>query len=160
MGTMQSQGWFQDMKIPKFSWSFILKENNLNSKIKFEREPTEKKFQKIKHQGLKEKKKYPCRSKGSFFKWKVFLKKKNFKQPLLKNHKVFDKNQIKILECHNPTPLGKISSPRFQLILKQVWMLSPKKILAFPSCFTVGVIALLNSEEFDGLLSGPPFRLL
>ena len=25
------------MKIPKFSWSFILKENNLNSKIKFER---------------------------------------------------------------------------------------------------------------------------
>ena len=54
MGTMQSQGWFQDMKIPKFSWSFVLKvNNNLNLKIKFEREPTEKKFQKIKHQGLK-----------------------------------------------------------------------------------------------------------
>ena len=33
------------------------------------------------------------------------------------NHKVFDKNQIKILECHNTYPLGKISSPRFQLIL-------------------------------------------
>ena len=41
---------------PQISWSFILKENNLNSKIKFEREPTEKKFQKIKHQSLKKNK--------------------------------------------------------------------------------------------------------
>ena len=68
------------MKIPKFSWSFILKENNLNSKIKFEREPTEKKFQKIKHQGLKKINNNNILAKAKeVFKRKVFLKKKNFK---------------------------------------------------------------------------------
>ena len=42
------------------------------------REPTEKKFQKIKHQGLK-KNKILAKAK-EVFKWKVFfLKKKNFK---------------------------------------------------------------------------------
>ena len=58
-----------------------------------------------------------------------------------------------------PTPLGKISSPRFQLILKQVWVLCPKKILALPSCFILGVIAPLNFEKLDGFLPGPPLRL-
>ena len=49
-----------------------------------------------------------------------------------------------------PTPLGKISSPRFQLILKQVWVLYFKKILTLPSCFVLGVIAPLNSEKRNG----------
>ena len=103
MGTMQSQGWFQDMKIPKFSQSFILKENNLNSKIKFERTNRE---EVLKDQTPRFEKKILAKAK-EVFKWKVFLKKKNFEQPLLKNHKVFDKNQIKILECHNTYPLRK-----------------------------------------------------
>ena len=71
-----------------------------------------------------------------------------------------NKNHKKIWSVTAPTPLGKISSPRFQLILKQVWMLCPKKILSFPSGFTLGVIAPLNLEKLDGFLSGPPFRLL
>ena len=39
-------------------------------------------------------------------------------------------------------------------------MLCSKKILSFPSGFTLGVIAPLNSEKLDGFLSGPSFRLL
>ena len=58
-----------------------------------------------------------------------------------------------------PTPLGKVSSPRFQLILKQVWVLCLKKILALPSCFILGVITPLNSEKLNGFLSGPPLKL-
>jgi hypothetical protein len=46
-------------------------------KNKFEREPTEKKFQKIKHQSLKRNKILAKAKK--VFKWKVFLKNKNFK---------------------------------------------------------------------------------
>ena len=70
-----------------------------------------------------------------------------------------NKNHKKNWSVTIPTPLGKISSPRFQLILKQVWVLYPKKILALPSCFILGVITPLNSEKLNGFLSGPPFRL-
>ena len=58
-----------------------------------------------------------------------------------------------------PTPLGKISSPRFQLVHKQVWVLCPKEILSLPSSFILGVIAPLNFEKLDGFLSGPPLKL-
>ena len=76
-----------------------------------------------------------------------------------KPSKVFAENKNKIfLSVTAPTPLGKISSPRFQLILKQVWVLCPKKILALPSCFILGVITPLNSEKLNGFLSGPPLR--
>ena len=72
MGTMQSQGWFQDMKIPKFSQSFILKENNLNSKIKFERTNRE---EVSKDQTPRfEKNKILAKAK-EVFKWKVFFEK-------------------------------------------------------------------------------------
>ena len=69
------------------------------------------------------------------------------------------KTKRKFWSVTTPTPLGKISSPRFQLILKQVWVLCPKKILALPSCFILSVITPLNSEKLNGFLSGPPLRL-
>ena len=47
-------------------------------KNKFEREPIEKKFQKIKHQSLKRNKILAKAKK--VFKWKVFLKKKKIKK--------------------------------------------------------------------------------
>ena len=62
---------------PQIFIEFLFKRKRLNSQNKFEREPTEKKFQKIKHQSLK-KNKILAKAKG-VFKWKVFLKKKNFK---------------------------------------------------------------------------------
>ena len=96
MGKMQSHGWSSRYENPKFFIEFLFKRKRLNSQNKFEREPTEKKFQKIKHQSLKKIKSLPKQRKflrGMFF-WK------KIKWPLFKNHKVFDKNQIKILECH------------------------------------------------------------
>lgn len=55
----------------------------------------------ITHQSLKEIKSLP--RKKEVFKRKAFLKKKEFflKKVSPQNHKVFDKSQIKILECHN-----------------------------------------------------------
>ena len=38
---------------PKFFIEFLFKRKRLSSQNKFEREPTEKKFQKVKHQSLK-----------------------------------------------------------------------------------------------------------
>ena len=82
---------------------FLFKRKRLNSQNKFEREPTEKKFQKIKHHSLNKNKNLA--KEKEVFKRKVFWK--NFKWPLFKNHKVFAENQIKILECHNTYPLRK-----------------------------------------------------
>ena len=91
--------------------------------------------------------------------WEGEFFRRKFSITSLKSNKSLKKPN-KILGVTTPTPLGKISSPRFQLILKQVWVLCPKKILALPSCFVLGVIARLNSEKLNGFLSGPPFRLL
>ena len=52
MGKNAKSWWFQDMKIPNFM-EFLFKRKRLNSQNNFEREPTEKKFQKVKHQSLK-----------------------------------------------------------------------------------------------------------
>ena len=55
---------------PKFFIEFLFKRKRLNSQNKFEREPTEKKFQKIKHQSLKKIKSLPKQRKflsGRFF---------------------------------------------------------------------------------------------
>ena len=40
-----------------------------------------------------------------------------------------------------------------------MWVLCPKKILSFPCCFILGVIAPLNLEKFSCFLTGPPFKL-
>ena len=55
MGKIKSHGWFSRYENPKFFIVFLFKRKRLNSQNKFEREPTEKKFQKIKHQSLKKK---------------------------------------------------------------------------------------------------------
>ena len=47
MGKIQSHGWFSRYENPKFFIEFLFKRKRLNSKNEFEREPTEKKFQKI-----------------------------------------------------------------------------------------------------------------
>ena len=44
---MQSHGWFSRYENPKFFIEFLFKRKRLNSQNKFEREPTEKKFQKV-----------------------------------------------------------------------------------------------------------------
>ena len=103
MGKIQSHGWFSRYENPKFFIEFLFKRKRLNSQNKFEREPTEKKFQKIKHHSLNKNKNLA--KEKEVFKRKVFWK--NFKWPLFKNHKVFAENQIKILECHNTYPLRK-----------------------------------------------------
>ena len=56
MGKIQSHGWFSRYENPKFFIEFLFKRKRLNSQNKFEREPTEKKFQKIKHHSLKKNK--------------------------------------------------------------------------------------------------------
>ena len=55
MGKIQSHGWFSRYENPKFFIEFLFKRKRLNSQNKFEREPTEKKFQKIKHHSLNKK---------------------------------------------------------------------------------------------------------
>ena len=88
---------------------------------------------------------------------KVFiLKETKSKKRIFAENKTTKKKNWSVTA---PTPLGKISSPRFQLILKQVWVLCPKKFLALPSCFILGVITPLNSEKLNGFPSGPPLRL-
>ena len=85
-------GGFQDMKIPNFH-RVLFKRKRLNSQKKFEREPTEKKFQKIQTPMFEKIKSLPKQRK--FFLRGRFSERK-FKWPLFKeNHKVFDKNQIK-----------------------------------------------------------------
>ena len=96
--------------------------------------------------------------------WEEKLRREVFKKGLndllqTKQGSCWKQKQQNFWSVTAPTPLGKISSLRFQLILKQVWVLRPKKILSLPSCFILGVIAPLNSEKLDGFLSGPPLRL-
>ena len=62
-------GGFQDMKIPNFH-RVLFKRKRLNSQNKFEREPTEKKFQKIKHHSLNKNKNLA--KEKEVFKRKVF----------------------------------------------------------------------------------------
>ena len=83
---------------------FKREKKRLNSQNKFEREPTEKKFQKIQTPMFEKIKSFPKQRK--FLRGRFSERK--FKWPLFKNHKVFfDENQIKILECHNTYPLRK-----------------------------------------------------
>ena len=95
MGKNAKSWWFQDMKIPNFM-EFLFKRKRLNSKNKFEREPSEKKFQRIKHQSLKKIKSLPKQRK--FFKRKDFMKKIN--GLFSKTTKFLLKTKVKILECH------------------------------------------------------------
>ena len=81
-----------------------------------------------------------------------------FKSPPSSQIKSFE-NPNKILGVTTHTPLGKISSSRFLLILKQIWMLCLEEISPFPCSFILRVVAPLNPEIFCRYLAGPPFRL-
>ena len=116
MGKIQSHGWFSRYENPKFFIEFLFKRKRLNSQNKFEREPTEKKFQKIKHHSLK--KKILAKEKKVFFKRKDFLEQFFLNGLFSKTTKFLIKTKLKFWSVTTPTPLGKISSPRFQLILK------------------------------------------
>ena len=88
MGKIQSHGWFSRYENPKFFIEFLFKRKRLNSQNKFEREPTEKKFQKIKTPMFEKIKSLPKQRK--FLRGRFSERK--FKWPLFKeNHKVFDK---------------------------------------------------------------------
>ena len=91
----KTMGGFKKKEVPKLlGFLFFMKIN------KFERVTTRRKsFQKFNTKFEREKK---ILAKGKeVFKRKDFWKR-NFKCPLLKSNKVFDENQIKILECHSP----------------------------------------------------------